>query len=115
MNRYFRTLITLLLLASVGSLPVMGQNQIPDAKLSKLEAARLATDKSRSAARKKLALRRVIREGETLIKNHPAAANRFGALHIIFRAQQSLVGVDKTSTARNALLATCEKLAAAPN
>lgn len=115
MNRYFRTLITLLLLASVGSLPVMGQNQIPDAKLSKLEAARVATDKSRSAARKKLALRRVIREGETLIKNHPAAANRFGALHIIFRAQQSLVGVDKTSTARNALLATCEKLATAPN
>ncbi|MBT3567302.1 MAG: hypothetical protein HN494_00525, partial [Opitutae bacterium] len=41
--------------------------------------------------------------------------NRYEVLSILFRSQQMLVGLDKSSTNRKAFLATCEKLAAAPN
>ncbi|MDA0724285.1 MAG: hypothetical protein O3B25_08455 [Verrucomicrobia bacterium] len=110
------------LLALVGSSflhsPVLGQNSvegIPSDEIEELNAKRIEAGKAASAARKKLAIRRVIREAEALIKKHSSSPNRYEVLSILFRSQQILVGLDKSSTNRKAFLATCEKLASAPN
>jgi hypothetical protein len=113
-------MITLLVLASasVGSLPAMGQDQagsISGDKIAALHVKRAEAGEAVSSARKKLAIRRVIREGEALIKKHPSAANRYEVLSILFRSQQVLVSLDNSAVNRKAFLATCEKLAAAPN
>ncbi len=120
MKKFPRTIITLLVLASayVGALPTMAQDQagsISTDEIAALNAKLAETGKSASSARKKLAIRRVTREIEALIKKHPSAPNRYEVLHILFRSQQALVSLDKSSTARKAFLATCAKLAAAPN
>ena len=110
------------LLAWIGfsllSISLLGQNSgeaIPSDEIKQLDAKRIEAGKAASAARKKLAIRRVIREAEALIKKHPSSPNRYEVLSILFRSQQMLVGLDKSSTNRKAFLATCEKLAAAPN
>jgi hypothetical protein len=98
--------------------PLLGQNSvggIPGDEIEELNTKRIEAGKAASAARKKLAIRRVIREAEALIKKHPSSPNRYEVLSILFRSQQMLVGLDKSSTNRKAFLATCEKLAAAPN
>ena len=120
MNRLSRIVVALLVLASAGvwPLPVMGQNQagsISGDKIVALNAKRAEAGEAVSAARKKLAIRRVIREAESLIKKHPAAPNRYEVLGILFRSQQVLVSLDNSGTNRKAFLATCELLAAAPN
>lgn len=88
---------------------------IPDRSIAALETKIRDQIKGTSAARKKLAFRRVIREAESLIKKHPSASNRYEVLSILFRSQQVLVSLDNSVTNRNAFLATSEKLAAAPN
>lgn len=122
MNRLSRIVVILLVLtsASVWSSPTMGQGQnqavlISGDEIAALNAKRSEASEAASSARKKLAIRRVIREGEALIKKHPSAANRYEVLSILFRSQQVLVSLDKSATNRKAFLATCEKLAAAPN
>jgi hypothetical protein len=118
MIRFSRIFITLLVLAcaNLGALPAMGQDQVvsSDQIISlnvKLTKAREAT----SSARKKLALRRVIREVEALLKKHASSPNRYEVLNILFRSQQVLVSLDDSAVNRKAFLATCAKLAAAPN
>lgn len=99
-------------------LPALGQDQaglISAKDIAELNTKLEKAGESASAARKKLAVRRVIREGEALIKKHPTAPNRFEALSVLFRSQQALVNLDNSATNRKALLATSEKLAAAPN
>ena len=113
-------LVALLVLASVsvGSLPVTGQDRaalVSDDEIVELNAKLTKAVESASAARKKLAIRRVIREVEALIKKHPSAPNRYELLNTLFRSQQVLVGLDDSATNRRVFLATCEKLAAAPN
>jgi hypothetical protein len=126
MNRFSSMIVALTFLASVGlwSAPTLAQDQvkaqdqaglIPSDKIASLDAKRTEASKAASSARKKLAIRRVIREGEALIKTNPAAPNRYKVLSILFRSQQVLVSLDKSTTNRKAFLATCVKLAAAPN
>ena len=120
MNRISRIVVTLFVLASaaVWSLPAMGQDQaglISGDEITALNAKRAEAGEAVSTARKKLAIRRVIREAEALIKKHPSAPNRYEVLSIQFRSQQMLLSLDKSVTNRKAFLATCEKLAAAPN
>jgi hypothetical protein len=117
MNKFSRTIITLFLLASASVLS-SGQDQassISSDEIVALNVKLTKADKAASSARKKLAIRRVIRETEALIKKHPTAPNRYEALNILFRTQQVLVSLDDSTANRKAFLATCEKLAAAPN
>ncbi len=88
---------------------------IPDSEIVGLNVKRTEAGEVASSARKKLAIRRVIREADALINEHPSAPNRYEVLDILFRSQQTLVSLDKSATNRKAFLATCEKLAAAPN
>ncbi|MDE0860176.1 MAG: hypothetical protein OSA93_08460 [Akkermansiaceae bacterium] len=120
MNRFSRIIITLFVLASavVGSLPAMGQDQegsISGDEIVALNTKLTEAGEAASSARKKLAIRRVIREVEALIKEHSSAPNRFEVWSILYRSQQVLIGLDNSTANRKAFLATCAKLAAAPN
>ena len=117
MTKFLRIVLTSFVLVSA-SLPAMGQNQgggIPAAEITGLDAKLAKAGESASAARKKLAIRRVIREGEALLKKHPTAPNRYEALGVLFRSQQALVSLDNSTKNRKAFLETSKKLAAAPN
>ena len=117
MTKFLRIVLTSFVLISA-SLPASGQNQaggIPAAEITGLDAKLEKAGESASAARKKLAIRRVIREAEALIKKHPTASNRYEALGVLFRSQQALVSLDNSTANRKAFLETSKKLAAAPN
>jgi hypothetical protein len=118
MNAFSRTSISLLALAcaNIAALPAMGQDQpAANDQIVGLNAKLEKANSSASAARKKLALRRVIREIETLLKKNETSPSRFEILHVLFRSQQMLVSVDDSAANRKSFLATCEMLAAAPN
>ena len=117
MTKFLRIVLTSFILISA-SLPASGQNQaggIPAAEITGLDAKLEKAGESASAARKKLAIRRVIREGEALLKKHPSAPNRYEALGVLFRSQQALVSLDNSTANRKTFLETSKKLAAAPN
>ena len=120
MNTRSRIVVAVLALVSAVVWPFSAEAQdnapaIPDTEITALNIKRTEAGEAASSARKKLAVRRVIREAESLIKKHPSAPNRYEVLSILFRSQQVLVSLDKSATNRRAFLATCEKLAAAPN
>ena len=88
---------------------------VPEDVIPALEAKRVEAGKAASSSRKKLAVRRVIREAESLVQKHSAAPNRYEVLSILFRSQQALVQLDNSSTNRKAFLTTCAILAKAPD
>ena len=88
--------------------------QINQTEIDKLNKALAESSKSKSNARKKLAIRRVIREAQALFKENVSAENRFDVLNVIFKSQQALFNIDKTSSNKKALLETCNKLIKAP-
>ena len=88
---------------------------ISDAVVSELNEKLQSSDSSSSTARKKLALKRVIRECESLTSEHSEAPSRFLVLDVLYRSQQKLVSLDNSATNRQAFLKTCELLAAAPD
>ena len=89
--------------------------EIPQEKIDALEESLVAPAEESSAARQRLAVKRIIRDGTQLLGSHPAAPNRFGVLSLLFRAQQKLFGMDDSARNREALLETCEALAKAPD
>ncbi|MEC9124166.1 MAG: hypothetical protein VX969_08470, partial [Verrucomicrobiota bacterium] len=116
----FRICLSLLTLTGGAFLasPASAQNNavpVPEDVISTLEAKRVEAGKAASSSRKKLAIRRVIREAESLVQKHSAASNRYEVLSILFRSQQALVQLDNSSTNRKAFLTTCAILAKAPD
>lgn len=89
--------------------------EIPADKITALDQALTASRNESSAARKRLAVKRAVRDAEALLKDQAAAANRFILLEVLFRARQELVKLDDDPENRAALLATCKLLAAAPD
>lgn len=88
---------------------------VPVEKITGLEAALAGSKNESSAARKRLAVKRMVRDAGDLLKAHPAAPNRFKVLAVLYRAQQELVAADNSTGNREAFLATCKLLAAAPD
>jgi hypothetical protein len=88
---------------------------IPEAAIADLDGALAATDAESSPARQRLALKRVLRDGEKLIEGHPDAANRFEILSILFRGQQALYAMDDSPRNREAVLDVAGRLAQAPD
>ena len=110
MNERRRLLqIALILITWCSALSATAQGKktsIPDSEIAALEAKLGEQAKGSSTARRKLGIRRVIREGESLLKAHPTASNRYLVLGILFQAQRSLLSLDKSTTNRRALLET---------
>lgn len=91
------------------------QALIPTPTISELQAKLSEANKSSSSARKKLALKRIVREAQGLLEKNAQAPNRFVLMQVVFRSQQQLVQLDGSQENRNALLETCRKLSAAPD
>lgn len=87
---------------------------IPPQEIEELEAKLAESEESGSNARKKLALKRVIRSAEALLKANEKASNRYEALGVIFRGQQALIQIEDSATHRRDFLKTCAELASAP-
>lgn len=108
--------LTLVLLALVAIVvpPAAAEDLIPQDTIKSLNKDLAQAGQATSSARTKLALRRVIREGDRLVESNSNAANRFEVLDVLFRAQRQLIELDDSPRHRAAFLETCRKLAAAP-
>ncbi|MGB0596179.1 MAG: hypothetical protein ACPGLY_05785 [Rubripirellula sp.] len=89
--------------------------QIPPAEIEAVQQALAAPRNESSAARQRLATKRIVRDCEKLIEAHPNAPNRFEVLSILFDAQRRLFAMDDSSRNRAAVLATSKELAKAPD
>ena len=87
---------------------------ITEKNITDLKKKLAESSKSSSSARKKLAIRRVIREAEGILEKNASAENRYEILYVLYKSQQALVSLDKSSTNRKAFLETCKLLAKAP-
>jgi hypothetical protein len=88
---------------------------IPKDAMASLESAWTATKDVSSAPRKRLAIKRVLRDAGELVEKNPAAPNRFSALALILSGQQALLGMDDSPALRQEVLETCRKLSEAPD
>jgi len=89
--------------------------EISNSEIEKLQASFESYKEQASESRKRLAVKRVIRDGGKLIEAHPNAGNRFEVLGVVFKAQRQLVKLDDSSKNREALLETCKLLVKAPD
>lgn len=93
-----------------------GPDDIPAQRVEELAGAlRASQQEDGSAARKRLAVKRVLRDAQKLLEAHPEAPNRFEVLGLLFRAQRDLFGLDDSTRNREALLKTAERLVKAPD
>jgi len=88
---------------------------IPAEQIKAFEDALTGNKDESSAARKRLAVKRMVRDAGELLQAHPTAPNRFELLALLFRAQQGLAQADNSKENREAVLETCRLLAAAPD
>ncbi|MGB0325942.1 MAG: hypothetical protein ACPGJR_00280 [Akkermansiaceae bacterium] len=100
------------------SLPCLGQEVaggIPEKKIAALQSELAEAASASSSTRKRRAYKNIVRDGEDLLGDAPAAANRFRVLEIIFQSQKRLFALENSDDNRDVLLETCGKLAKAPD
>lgn len=88
---------------------------IPVEKIKALEEAYTSSKTESSAARKRLAVKRLLRDAGELVAANATAPNRFEILGLMSRAQKELLDADNSAENREAFLQTCKLLLAAPN
>ncbi len=86
---------------------------IPESEIIALQKKLASPGDSRVATRR--TMKNIARKARALLKEAPEAPNRFAVLGIMFRAQTKLLAQANTERNREALFATCEKLAKAPD
>ena len=84
-------------------------------ELPKLEEALKAVDGGVSAARQRLAARRVIRDAQKAIEAAGEKPERWALLDFLFRAQQQLIRLDDDPKYRADMIETCRELVKAPD
>lgn len=87
---------------------------LPKEAITGLESALAASKDESSTPRKRLAIKRVLRDANELVDKNPAAPNRFAALAILLQGQQTLLSMDDSQDLREEVLETCRKLSEAP-
>jgi tetratricopeptide (TPR) repeat protein len=87
----------------------------PKEAIAELGKALEAAKEGSSEARQRLAVRRVVRDAETLLESDAKSPSRFLILEFLFRAQQQLIALDDDSAHRKALLETARELIKAPD
>jgi len=120
MNARIRTTTIRLLMLGGGLLMPLAAHAaevgpVPAAAIAELKAAVGSPQAEASAARRRLATKRVIRQAEQLLDAHPDAANRFEVLSLLFHAQQRLLAHDDSPANRAAIIETSRMLAEAPD
>ena len=88
---------------------------IDPGKISALQKEFAEAGEASSSIRKRRAFKSLARDGEKLIEASPAAPNRWRVLEIIFQSQKSLLALENSDRNREALFATSNQLAGAPD
>lgn len=83
--------------------------------VAELDQALNEAKEGTSEARKRLAVKRVIRDAETMLESMKDKPERFAVLEFVFRARKQLIGLDDDPENRKALLDTCRELIKAPD
>ena len=112
--------ILFLWLVGLGFFPLfggsLGAKEIPAAEVKILEEAlSSARNEDGSAARKRLAVKRVVRDAGKLLESHGDAKNRYEVLAVLFKSKQLLFGMDNSTRNRTAVLETARELLKAPD
>jgi len=94
--------------------PVSAEVTAPKEIIAPLETALASAREASSEARQRLAVRRTIRDAETLLASHEKSPERFAILEFLFRANQQLIALDNDSKHREALLESARELVKAP-
>jgi hypothetical protein len=111
-----RVLLAGVFLCNAALLSPLTHAQAPAADpLPALNQALTEANQGSSDARKRLAVRRVIRDAEQLVEAQKDSPTRFPILEFLFRARQQLIAVDSDTEHRKALLETCRELVKAPD
>ena len=97
------------------SATILWGQEIPQREITELKEALKEAGESRSSTRKRLAYKRVIRDGEGLIKDHAEATNRWEVLGVLYQGQRKLFDLDDSNRNREALFDICEVLHKAPD
>ncbi len=96
--------------------PGLHAREIPASEIQAVEKALAAAKREEgSEARKRLAVKRVVRDAQELLEAHADAHNRFAVLGILFGAHQQLFGLDNSARNREAVLETAQALLKAPD
>ncbi len=114
-NKYLTLFCTANLMLVLAGYTRAQSADLPKESIAGLESAWAATKNESSAARKRLAIKRVLRDARELVEKNPDAPNRFIVLAVLLRGQQSLLGMDDARALRDEILETCRKLSEAPD
>ena len=98
-----------------GQDPATPAARIPAKEIGALQQELAEAGGASSSTRQRRAYKSVVRDGEELLDNSPAAPNRWRVLEIVFQSQKRLLGLENSEDNRSALLATSAKLAKAPD
>ncbi len=99
---------------SIGSI-VAQEAAAPAASVADLNKVLQEAKSSDSEVRQRLAVRRAIRDAETMLAARQNDPSRFEVLEFLFRARQQLMKLDKDPKHRQDFLETCRELAKAPD
>jgi len=110
-----RALLLLVLISFSAHASAQQTTPIPDSTIAKMQSELGEATALTSSARQKVALRRIVREAESLIEKNPAAPNRFEVMDVLFRTQQTIFKQQRTEANRQGILDTCKQLSQAPN
>lgn len=83
--------------------------------IAELDKALTAAKEGTSDARKRLAVKRVVRDAEKMLVALADSPDRFPILEFLFRARKQLITLDDDADQRKALLDTCRELVKAPD
>ena len=98
-----------------GQDPATPAASIPAKEIGALQQELAEVGGASSSTRQRRNYKSVVRDGEELLDNSPAAPNRWRVLEIVFQSQKRLLGLENSEDNRSALLATSAKLAKAPD
>ncbi len=111
-----KLLVLLISFCFIHSLNLSAENKvIPNAELKTVNETYAKAIATRSQARQRLSVRRVIRSAEALLKKYATAPNRFELLDTLFKARKQFIKLDPAPENRKALIDVCRLLVQAPN
>ena len=89
--------------------------EIPANDIANLQEDLAEAAEARSSTRKRLAYKRVVRDGLSLAKDSPDASNRWEVLAIALKGQKQLFALDDSRRNLDALMEVCDELLKAPD
>ena len=103
------------MIVGVFSASIVHAQEIPQRDIAELKEELDEAGEARSSTRKRLAYKRVIRDGEGLIEDYAKAKNRWEVLGALYQGQRKLFELDDSSRNRDTLFEICETLSKAPD